>query len=108
MRSSIPRDGALYACANSWVYGGTVQRSTDMGKTWERSEGLGLPEESGLKLASTWHLEPGHASEPSTLWLGGEPGVLFRSDDSGASWQVNEARARVTRRATSGRPAPVV
>jgi len=86
-----PRDGALYACANSWVYGGTVQRSTDMGKTWERSEGLGLPEESGLKLASTWHLEPGHPSEPGTLWLGGEPGVLFRSDDSGASWQVNEA-----------------
>ena len=85
-----PRDGSLYACANSWVYGGTVQRSTDMGQTWERSEGLGLPEESGLKLASTWHLEPGHASEPSTLWLGGEPGVLFRSDDSGASWQVNE------------------
>ena len=85
-----PRDGSLYACANSWVYGGTVQRSTDMGKTWARSEGLGLPEESGLKLASTWHLEPGHASEPSTLWLGGEPGVLFRSDDSGASWQVNE------------------
>ena len=86
-----PRDGALYACANSWVYGGTVQRSTDMGKTWERSEGLGLPEESGLKLASTWHLEPGHPSQPETLWLGGEPGVLFRSDDSGASWQVNEA-----------------
>ena len=44
-------------------------------KTWERSEGLGLPEESELKLASTWHLEPGHASEPGTLWLGGEPAV---------------------------------
>ena len=86
-----PRDGSLYACANSWVYGGTVQRSTDGGATWTRSEGLGLPEESGLKLASTWHLEPGHASQPGTLWLGGEPGVLFRSDDSGASWQVNEA-----------------
>jgi photosystem II stability/assembly factor-like uncharacterized protein len=85
-----PRDGALYACANSWVYGGTVQRSTDLGKTWQRSEGLGLPEESGLKLASTWHLEPGHASEPGTLWLGGEPAVLFRSDDLGATWQVNE------------------
>ena len=85
-----PRDGALYACANSWVYGGTVQRSTDLGKTWTRSEGLGLPEESGLKLASTWHLEPGHASEPGTLWLGGEPAVLFRSDDSGATWQVND------------------
>jgi len=86
-----PRDGALYACANSWVYGGTVQRSTDLGKTWTRSEGLGLPEESGLKLASTWHLEPGHPSEPGTLWLGGEPAALFRSDDFGATWQVNDA-----------------
>ena len=86
-----PRDGSLYACANNWVYGGTVQRSSDMGKTWERSEGLGLPEESGLKLATTWHLEPGHPSEPGTLWLGGEPAVLFRSDDSGATWQVNDA-----------------
>ena len=68
-----------------------MQRSTDMGKTWARSEGLGLPEESGLKLATTWHLEPGHPSEPGTLWLGGEPAVLFRSDDSGATWQVNDA-----------------
>jgi photosystem II stability/assembly factor-like uncharacterized protein len=82
-----PRDGCVYACANNWVYGGTVQRSDDLGKTWQRSEGLGLPEKSELKLASTWHLEPGHASEPGTLWLGGEPAVLFRSDDSGATWQ---------------------
>jgi photosystem II stability/assembly factor-like uncharacterized protein len=86
-----PRDGALYACSNNWVYGGTVHRSDDGGKTWERSEGLGLPEDSELKLASTWHLEPGHPSEPGTLWLGGEPAVLFRSDDSGATWQANDA-----------------
>ncbi|MCP9486772.1 MAG: hypothetical protein MSC30_12995 [Gaiellaceae bacterium MAG52_C11] len=86
-----PRDGTLYACTNSWVYGGTVHRSSDLGQSWERSEELGLPEESGLKLASTWHLEPGHPSQPSTLWLGGEPGVLFRSEDSGATWAANEA-----------------
>ncbi|MBA2297858.1 MAG: exo-alpha-sialidase [Actinobacteria bacterium] len=86
-----PRDGSLYACANNWVYGGTVHRSTDLGQTWERAEALGLPEESGLKLASTWHLEPGHPSQPGTLWLGGEPGVLFRSDDSGVTWIANEA-----------------
>ncbi len=86
-----PRDSSLYACTNSWVYGGAVHRSTDRGETWERSEELGLPEESGLKLASTWHLEPGHPSQPGTLWLGGEPGVLFRSDDSGATWAANEA-----------------
>ena len=83
-----PRDRSLYACANSWVYGGTVQRSEDLGETWVRSEGLGLPEESGLTLEKTWHLEPGHASEPGTLWLGGAPGALFRSDDRGETWSV--------------------
>ena len=82
-----PRDGALYACANNWVYGGTVQRSDDGGKTWVRSENLGLPEESGLKLEATWHVEPGHGSQPKTLWLGGDPGCLFRSDDGGESWE---------------------
>jgi hypothetical protein len=35
--------------------------------------------------------EPGHASQPGTLWLGGDPGVLFRSDDSGTTWEANEA-----------------
>lgn len=81
-----PRDGALYACANSWVYGGTVHRSDDLGQTWQRSEGLGLPEESGLTLEKTWHVEPGHASTPGTLWLGAAPGALFRTDDRGETW----------------------
>ncbi len=88
-----PRDGTLYAATNNWVYGGTFHRSRDLGKTWERTEQLGLPEESGLKLAATWHVEPGRSSEPGTLWLGGDPGVLFRSDDAGTSWAVNEAGA---------------
>lgn len=82
-----PRSGALYACTNNWVYGASVHRSTDDGATWERSEGLGLPEDSGLTLEKTWHVEPGHESQPETLWLGAAPGALFRSDDAGASWQ---------------------
>jgi photosystem II stability/assembly factor-like uncharacterized protein len=84
-----PRDGALYACGNHFVYGGTVHRSDDGGRTWERSEELGLPEDSGLKLERTWHLEPGGPNEPGRLWLGGAPGVLFRSDDGGGSWEAN-------------------
>ena len=51
-----PRAGAVYACANNFVYGATVQRSDDFGRTWERSEGLGLPEDSGLTLEKTWHI----------------------------------------------------
>jgi photosystem II stability/assembly factor-like uncharacterized protein len=82
-----PRDGTLYAAANNFVYGATVQRSNDLGKTWERSEELRLPEDSGLKLANAWHVEPGHESEPDTLWLGGDPGVLFRTGDRGKTWE---------------------
>jgi hypothetical protein len=80
------RDGSLQVAANNFVYGGTFQRSDDGGKTWTRAEGLGLPEDSGLKLAETWHIEPGR--EDREIWLGATPGVLFRSGDGGASFEV--------------------
>ena len=82
-----PRDGTLYAATN-FFDGGTVHRSSDNGETWERAEELGLPEGGELKLNATWHVEPGGNGE---LWLGGDPGVLFRSDDQGVTWQANEA-----------------
>ena len=82
-----PRDGTLYAAANNWVYGATVHRSTDGGETWERAEEIGLPEESGLKLERAWHVEPGPAGEPESVYLGAAPGVLLRSRDRGATWQ---------------------
>ena len=89
-----PRDGSLHAATNNEVYGATVHRSEDGGRTWTRAEELGLPEDSGLKLERTWHIEPGRADEPGRLWLGAAPGVLFRSDDGGATWQVNEGLLR--------------
>ena len=79
------RDRVLHAAANSAVYGGTVQRSRDRGKTWQRSESLALPEDSGLKLGETWHVEPGRADRE--LWLGAAPGVLFHSEDGGETWE---------------------
>jgi photosystem II stability/assembly factor-like uncharacterized protein len=84
-----PRNETLYAAANHVVYGPTVQHSTDRGRTWKRSKQVGLPEDSGLTLNATWHIEPGRPEEPDTLYLGGDPGVLFRSDDGGESWEVN-------------------
>jgi hypothetical protein len=82
------RNGNLYAATN--FFGGcSVHRSSDLGQSWERTEELGLPEESGLKLNAAWHIEPGHESEPDTFWLGGDPGVLFRSDDGGVTWAPN-------------------
>lgn len=80
-----PRDDVLYACSNTFAYGANVHRSRDRGQTWEHAEQLGLPEDGELKLEKTWHVEPGRDSD---LWLGGAPGVLFRSDDGGANWEL--------------------
>lgn len=83
-----PRDRVLHAATNNSFYGAGVHRSNDLGQTWAHAEELGLPESSELKLKATWHLEPGAGSE---LWLGADPGVLFRSDDGGVTWKVNRA-----------------
>ncbi|MGO9889305.1 MAG: hypothetical protein ACLP0L_15515, partial [Solirubrobacteraceae bacterium] len=83
------RDGTLYAAANHLVYGPTVQRSTDGGKTWRRSRQLALPNETGLMVNATWHVEPGRAEEPGTVYLGGDPAFLSRSDDRGETWEPN-------------------
>ena len=83
------RDGTFYAAANHIVYGPTVQRSVDGGTTWERSKKIGLPAWSGLTVNATWHIEPGLPQQPGTLYLGADPGVLFRSDDRGKTWEPN-------------------
>jgi predicted Rdx family selenoprotein len=82
-----PRDRTLHAATNNPFYGATAHRSSDGGKSWERADELGLPEDGELKLNATWHIEPGRDSE---LWLGGDPGVLFRSGDGGRTWQLNQ------------------
>jgi hypothetical protein len=86
-----PRNDALLAATNNFFYGATVHRSNDRGKSWERAEEIGLPEDGELKLNATWHVEPGRESEPDTLWVGGDPGVLFRSDDGGKTFQLNKS-----------------
>lgn len=83
-----PRDGTLLAAANNFVYGASLQRSRDGGRTWERGEGLRLPQDSGLAVARAWHVEPGRTSEPGRLWLGVDPGALLRSDDGGETWDA--------------------
>ena len=100
-----PRDGSVYAATNSFVYGATVHRSEDRGETWTRAEELGLPEETGLTLEKTWHVRPGREGENGRLWLGGAPGVLFRSDDGGARGRPCRASSG-TRPARSGTRAP--
>jgi photosystem II stability/assembly factor-like uncharacterized protein len=80
------RDGTFYAAANHLVYGPTVQRSTDGGKTWRRSQQIRLPEDSGLTVNATWQVQPGRPGEPGTMYLAGDPAFLSRSADGGETW----------------------
>lgn len=94
--------GDLYACVNSWLWGPVLYRSRDYGKSWDE---IGTPllgatasrrprfdpehpeaPPPTYPVANLWHLEPGHASEPDTLFLGIDPYSLYRSDDLGTSW----------------------
>ena len=95
-----PRDPKrVYATVNSGWFGAHLHATADGGKTWKASEkGLelsGVPDQSIKRL---WHIEPGHADEPGVVYLGADPGALFRSRDWGETWdQVSSLTLHPTR-----------
>ncbi len=95
------RDGALYAALQHEQYGVKLHRSSDGGETWQeiavpayppKPEGADDKDMWGKplpwKLVLIWSLESGLANQPGLLWCGTIPGGLFRSRDSGASWEI--------------------
>lgn len=89
------RNRTLLASVNNEQWGPTVAISTDMGETWRNSEKPPrFPEGSGLSVSRVWNIQPGLDDNPERLYLGVEPACLFRSDDGGMSWSVNESMAR--------------
>jgi hypothetical protein len=86
------RTGAIHATANNPWFGARVSTSKDMGANWTHSEnGPKFPEGSEKTVARGWHVEPGPASSPQTLYCGVDPASLFRSDDGGVTWQEDIA-----------------
>lgn len=94
--------GDIYAAVNNGFWGPEVQRSRNWGKTWKEIGTPLLPRRKGRKrefneadpstpvkraLNNLWHIEPGHPSEPRTLYLGADPHLLFRSADLGSNWE---------------------
>lgn len=105
-----PRDGSWYAALNLGHFGVKLHRSGDHGANWQEiavpaypagemlATGDGKPAVAAtLKLL--WSLETGGVDEPGRLWAGTIPGGLFRSDDSGASWQLVESLWNTPQRA---------
>ena len=73
-------------------WGATVSWSDDFGATWnEPAEGnIKFPVGSGGTLNSIWTLEAGTALGPDAVLAGVDPAALFRSDDRGETFRVNE------------------
>ena len=87
------------ATINSAWFGDRIHASKPTVETCSTSEaGLEvkcLPETS---LKRVWHVEPGAADEPGAVYAGGDPGVLFKSEDWGQNWsEVASLTAHPTR-----------
>ncbi|MBM3488293.1 MAG: exo-alpha-sialidase [Alphaproteobacteria bacterium] len=90
-----PRDGTVYAAQALGHFGVKLQRSETEGRTWHEVPAPAFPRaadaEKGPSVDYILALEPGGAAAPGRLWCGTIPGGLFRSDDRGASWRLDEA-----------------
>ena len=98
------RNDNLYAALNHGHFGVKMHRSRDGGKKWKQIASPVYPEKPAnykpkaqpaqgkaydwtLKLV--WALSPGGPKQKGPIWCGTLPGGLFRSDDHGASWELN-------------------
>lgn len=92
-------DGAFYAALNLGHFGVKLHRSEDFGLTWTELPApafpVGLPadkeEDKAPSVSLIWTLARGGPEQPNRLWAGTIPGGLFRSDDRGETWHLNEA-----------------
>ena len=98
------RDGATYVSLGHGHFGVKLHRRENDDAPWTeittpmyppKPEGLDEREPMGQKpipcnTELAWVIEPGHPDEPGVMWCGTIPGGLFRSDDRGESWRINE------------------
>ncbi len=77
----------IYASSCNPFFGMKLLRSNDLGKSFKETKSApAFPKDDGRALANIWSLQPGETKKD--LWCGVEPASLFRSHDSGDSWEM--------------------
>lgn len=82
----------LVVGARSWFWGPSVLTSDDDGATWSEPEAgaVVFPPEAGATVERVWNLTPDPRA-PGRVWAGIEPHSLWRSDDGGTTFTLNQA-----------------
>jgi photosystem II stability/assembly factor-like uncharacterized protein len=84
-----PRSGRLLASITSPFYGPKIWYADDAGAEWREAKGVSLPEGGDAALQRIWVIVPGERE--GKVYAGGDPGVLFESEDGGESWELNRS-----------------
>ncbi|HET9718519.1 MAG TPA: hypothetical protein VFP55_00420 [Solirubrobacteraceae bacterium] len=84
-----PRTGRAFATATNPFYGPKIWFTDDLEGEWSQAEGVELPAGGEQALERIWVIAPAEAD--GRLYAGGDPGVLFQSDDGGRTWELNRA-----------------
>nr|WKN35275.1 glycosyl hydrolase [Tunicatimonas sp. TK19036] len=74
-------------------WGEKLHFSDDAGTTWQETavptlHNESLPTGKPAKLRQLWCMQQGGDDQPDTLWLGTDPGALFKSEDQGESFHL--------------------
>jgi len=99
----LSHDGSLYAALDLGHFGAKLWRRAGTA-AWQELPAPAFPPKPAdadddphpWSLGTIWAIEPGGV--PGRLWIGTMPGGLFRSDDGGDSWSLNEKLWRMPER----------
>lgn len=91
-----PVNNRIWVSISHKHWGQKLHYSEDEGSTWQDStlpnlRGRALPSGKPAKLRQVWCFAQGGAEYPERLWMGTDPGALFRSDDHGRTFQLVES-----------------
>lgn len=80
----------LAGTSSPWL-GPQVQRSDDLGATWQETANgaIRFPEDTGATVERVWQLVPG--TEDGVVYAGTEPAAIWRSTDGGSSFELERA-----------------
>ncbi|GAA2236461.1 MULTISPECIES: WD40/YVTN/BNR-like repeat-containing protein [Kitasatospora] len=89
------RDGRvrLLVGADSSHWGPSVQWSDDLGASWQDPPrpAVRFPAHTGTSLERVWQLQPAGNEAPGVVYAGTQPAALFRSEDRGESFTLDES-----------------